>query len=39
MTRAKFILIQYENVHTFSCADLSVLKREEFTVKLFLGPS
>ena len=33
----KFILIDYENVHTFSSADLSVLKAEEFMVKLFLG--
>jgi hypothetical protein len=31
-------LIDYENVHTFSPADLSVLKgEEEYTVKLFLG--
>jgi hypothetical protein len=35
--KAKFILIDYENVHTFSSADLSVLKGEEFLVKLFLG--
>lgn len=38
MTKMKFILIDYENVHTFSSSDLSVLKREEFMVKLFLGP-
>jgi hypothetical protein len=37
MTKAKFILIDYENVHTFSPADLSVLKGDEFAVKLFLG--
>jgi hypothetical protein len=37
MTKKKFILIDYENVHTFSPADLSVLKGEEFIVKLFLG--
>lgn len=37
MSKTKFILIDYENVHTFSSADLSVLKGGEFTVKLFLG--
>jgi len=37
MTKTKFILIDYENVHTFSSADLSVLKGEEVMVKLFLG--
>ena len=37
MTKTKFILIDYENVHTFSPADLSILKGEEFRVKLFLG--
>lgn len=37
MTKKKFILIDYENVHTFSAADLSVLEKEEFIVKLFLG--
>jgi hypothetical protein len=30
-------MIDYENVHTFSPADLSVLQGEEFVVKLFLG--
>lgn len=38
MATTKFILIDYENVHTFSPADLSVLKGEEVVVKLFLGP-
>ena len=37
MSKAKIILIDYENVHAFSPADLSVLKGDEFTVKLFLG--
>ena len=37
MAKTKFILIDYENVHTFSPADLSVLKAEEVRVKLFLG--
>lgn len=37
MTKKKFILIDYENVHTFSSADLSVLKGGGFIVKLFLG--
>lgn len=37
MGKTKFILIDYENVHTFSPADLSVLKEEEVRVKLFLG--
>ncbi len=37
MARTKFILIDYENVHTFSPADLAVLKAEEVMVKLFLG--
>jgi hypothetical protein len=37
MSKAKFILIDYENVHTSSPADLAVLKGEEFAVKLFLG--
>ena len=35
--KTKFILIDYENVHTFSSEDLSVLKAEVFMVKLFLG--
>lgn len=35
--KTKFILIDYENVHTFSSADLSVLKGGGFIVKLFLG--
>jgi len=35
--KTKFILIDYENIHKFSSADLSVLKEEEFMVKLFLG--
>jgi hypothetical protein len=38
MAKTKFILVDYENVHTFSSADLAVLKGEEFRVKLFLGP-
>ena len=37
MPKTKFILIDYENVHTFSPADLSVLKAGEVRVKLFLG--
>jgi hypothetical protein len=37
MTKTKYILIDYENIHKFSSADLSVLKEEEFMVKLFLG--
>jgi len=37
MAKAKFILIDYENVRTFSPADLSVLKAEEVRAKLFLG--
>jgi hypothetical protein len=37
MTKKKFILIDFENVHKFSPADLSVLKGEGFCVKLFLG--
>ncbi len=37
MARTKFVLIDYENVRTFSSADLSVLKAEEVRVKLFLG--
>ncbi len=37
MSNTKFILIDYENVHAFSPADLSVLKGDEFTVKVFLG--
>jgi hypothetical protein len=37
MAKTSFILIDYENVHTFSSADLSVLKAEEVRVKLFLG--
>ena len=35
--KTKFILIDYENIHTFSLADLSALKENEFMVKLFLG--
>jgi hypothetical protein len=35
--KTKYILIDYENVHTFSSEDLLVLKSEEFMVKLFLG--
>ena len=37
MMKTKYILIDYENVHTFSSADLAALKGEEFQVKLFLG--
>lgn len=37
MTKTKFILIDYENIHTFSSEDLAVLKAEEVRVKLFLG--
>lgn len=37
IVKTKFILIDYENVHTFSPADLSVIKGGEFEVKLFLG--
>lgn len=37
MARTKVILIDYENVRTFSPADLSVLKAQEVRVKLFLG--
>src|SRR4051812_40508812 len=37
MAKTKFILIDYENVPTFSSADLSVLKAAEVRVKLFLG--
>ncbi len=37
MEKTKYILIDYENVHTFSSADLAVLKGGEFLVKLFLG--
>lgn len=37
MTTKKFILIDYENARTISTADLSVLKRDGFIVKLFLG--
>ena len=37
MTKTKFILIDYENVHTFSSADFAVLKEDEIIVKLFLG--
>jgi hypothetical protein len=35
--KTNFILIDYENVHTFSSEDLSVLKADEIVVKLFLG--
>jgi len=35
--KTKFILIDYENIHTFFLADLSALKENEFMVKLFLG--
>lgn len=37
MSNTKFILIDYENVHAFSPADLSILTGDEFTVKVFLG--
>jgi hypothetical protein len=37
MPTTKYILIDFENVQTFSCADLEVLKSEEVRVKLFLG--
>src|ERR1700691_4410132 len=35
--KTKVILIDYENVRTFSSEDLSILKSGEFMVKLFLG--
>ena len=35
--KTKFILIDYENIHTFSSADLSALNDDDFMVKLFLG--
>lgn len=37
MSKTKFILIDYENVHAFSAADFSALKGDELAVKLFLG--
>src|SRR5262245_50020312 len=37
MIHTKFILIDYENVHAFSPADLSVLKGDGSAVKLFRG--
>jgi hypothetical protein len=35
--KTNFVLIDYENVRTHSASDLSVLKSEDFAVKLFLG--
>jgi hypothetical protein len=37
MMRTKVVLIDYENVRTFSSGDLSVLRADEIRVKLFLG--